>query len=722
MSRRTAGPESGPALGTARTPRKPRLIRWILLALAAGYVLASLDGWPIDSAPFGLAYLPPLAGFAFMAYFFGATLREGSEPLVTRVARLEHPHLDPALERYTRAWTVAWSAAFALLFAAAAIAVPALSFTAWSHATHAGAIAVPAALFAIEYLYRLRRFRGHSHATPARLLRNIVVVMREAALGTRPGTLPLLQCRSMSDPFLLDPAHTVVVGQFLGQVEALAAALPEGERVINVCASRHAFLVAFAAALVRGRVSLLPPGAARSDWERLLEKHPDAVLLGDARPEDAPAAWIDVTPCLASDAFAEQVPRIEGARVAAILFTSGSTGDSVGHEKTWAQLWGGARTWANALGWTDTTRLAVLGSVPPQHMFGLEATVLLPLYAGVPVHAHRPLLPADTEAALQRDGRAFWWMTTPVHLRATLASTIAAPHLAGIVSSTMSLPPVAARAIEKRFSIRVTEVYGSTETGALATRRTALEEPWQPLPDIALVARDDGTVLAVGSRIGAPMRMGDLLEFLPDGRFHWRGRIADLVKVGGKRASLAALERRLLEIEGVEDAAFFAPDSGSDEVRRLAAFYVSAMLEPEAVADALRHAVDPVFVPRPLFRVARLPRNANGKLTRAALSELHEACQSPERFAIAADHPAIAGHFPGDPVVPGAMILARVAQALRTRFPGRRHPGAIPGARFHARLRPGEAVRVEARAEGARATFEVRRGEDLVASGTWRLD
>lgn len=723
MSRRTAGPEavSPPASRPAASPdRKSRTIRWILLALGAAYVAASLGGLRLDALAPGLAYVPPLAGFAFMAAFFGVTLRAGSEPLVGRVARREHPHLTPELAAYTRGLTMLWAAAFIAL-AAASLAIAALvPYLAWSRWTHALAIAVPAALFLGEYLYRLRRYPRYAHAGPARLFVNIVRAVRDAATQTRRGTLPLLQCRSMSDAFLLDHGPTVVAGQYLGQAQALSRALPESAHVINVCGGRHAFLVAFGAALIRGQVSLLPPGHARGDWERLLAAHPGATLLGDERPADAPASWIDVTPWLASDAYASTVPAIEAGRTAAILFTSGSTGESVGHAKTWGQLWSGASTWADALGWGDTTQLAVLGSVPPQHMFGLEATVMLPLYAGVPVHMHRPLLPADVAAALDREGRDFWWMTTPLHLRATLASSIDAPRLVGIVSSTMSLPPAAATAAETRWKAPVVEIYGSTETGALATRRTASEEHWHPLPDVTLRTQDGG-VVAEGPRVGAPMRLGDILEFAPDGRFLWRGRVADLVKVAGKRASLAALERRLQEIDGVDDGAFFVPDATGDEVKRLAAFYVSSTLEPEAVVEALRQAVDAVFVPRPLFRVARLPRNANGKLTRSALSELNEACHTPERFTIGSDHPAIAGHFPGNPLVPGAVILSRVAQAIGARYPGR-PPGTIASARFMAPLSPGQAATVEAKRNGNRVAFEVKHGETLLATGTWRIE
>ncbi|APV52426.1 hypothetical protein BWI17_12630 [Betaproteobacteria bacterium GR16-43] len=543
--------------------------------------------------------------------------------------------------------------------------------------------------------------------------------MQEAATCSRTDTLPMLGYRTPEDPMLLDAPGRISAGQFVAQARALAAELPEGTHVVNLCESRHAFLVAFGAALLRGRVSMLPPGHARGDWQRLLTQYPGATLLGDVVPADAPAAFLDVSRYLAIETVSPDVPRVDAAAPAAILFTSGSTGEPVAHTKTWGQLWSGAQTWAEVLGWGEARGIVVIGSVQPQHMFGLEATVMLPLRAGVPMHAHRPLLPSDVEAALASSNAAAWWMATPLHLRACLASSFAPAGLAGIVSSTMSLPAASARAAEERWGVAVHEIYGSTETGAVALRRPARDEAWTPLPDVRLEPGEAG-VRVSGERIGEPVVLNDILEPQPGGRLLWRGRTSDLVKVGGKRESLSALDRRLQEISGVEDGAFFLPE-GAGELARLAAFYVSATVDAEAVTEALRSQVDAVFLPRPLYRVAALPRGANGKLSRPALAALYDACHAPERFTVPATHPSIAGHFPGDPIVPGALILERVAQVMRAQFPGKR-PGVLASARFHAPLRPDEAAMIEARRDGNRVTFEVRRGETLLASGIWRLD
>jgi acyl-coenzyme A synthetase/AMP-(fatty) acid ligase len=102
-----------------------------------------------------------------------------------------------------------------------------------------------------------------------------------------------------------------------------------------------------------------------------------------------------------------------------------------------------------------------------------------------------------------------------------------------------------------------------------------------------------------------------------------RGRNADMIEVAGKRASLADLTRRLLAIEGVQDAAVLQPDATEvGTIARVAALVVAPNLNTREILQRLATAIDPAFMPRPLLIVDRLPRNEVGKLPRTKLLEL----------------------------------------------------------------------------------------------------
>ncbi len=567
--------------------------------------------------------------------------------------------------------------------------------------------------------------------------------------------LPLAGYRASSDAMLLGPAGEISSGTFFTRLRELAEALPDAPFVINLAESRAGFMLGFAAALIRGQTSLLPSGQGRFDWEALTAQYPRAYVISDRadRVTDSPVAF-DITPYLAmetgveappqSDGITNAIPEIPDTFTAAILFTSGSTGHPTAHAKSWGQLVRGAANLSAALGWTQSTRCAVVGSVPSQHMFGLESTVMLPWHAGFPVHLHKPLLPADLEIALTQCARPCWWMTTTVHLRPSLQAAIGLPQIAGIVASTMSLPPALAAAAEATWRVPVVEIYGSTETGALATRRTAKDEWWSPLRNVELKPQSVGDtiqIVASGSHIDVPVLLTDELRLNQDGRFLWLGRSADMLKIGGKRASLSALNQRIAEIPGIDDAVYLVPDTGDDAIihddahpmRRLAAFYVSATLSPEQVRAALRARLDPVFVPRPLFRVSQLPRNETGKLAHLDLMRLYSRLRyadgtmaaasgaSNKQLVVPKNHPALPGHFPGNPIVPGVVILSHVADAIRCQLPNM-IPVTLLAMRFYTPLRPGQPFTVHAEKRGDHVHVEVLESDTQgtrIASAKW---
>jgi acyl-coenzyme A synthetase/AMP-(fatty) acid ligase len=136
----------------------------------------------------------------------------------------------------------------------------------------------------------------------------------------------------------------------------------------------------------------------------------------------------------------------------------------------------------------------------------------------------------------------------------------------------------------------------------------------QPRPDGALVH---------AAHLPVAVALADLVELEEDGRFHLRGRQADLLEIAGKRASLGDLTRRLLAIPGVEDGVVLQLDQVDGMgVARVAALVVAPGLDERTILDALRQGIDPVFLPRPVKSVAALPRTETGKLPRAELLRL----------------------------------------------------------------------------------------------------
>lgn len=405
-------------------------------------------------------------------------------------------------------------------------------------------------------------------------------------------------------------------GKFAGHVRAVAGRLPAAPEVINLCEDRYLFTVSFAAALAAGATTLLPPGRNAAAVRELQAAHGDAPTLGDRVDE---LVAIGVAEALKRGAPAGDLV-FPGEQAATVLHTSGSTGTPTAHAKRWDSLVQGARVAAERF--RPRPGSTMVATVPPQHMYGLEASIMLPLQTGCALLAGQPMFPDDVRHALAAVSTPRVLVTTPVHLRACAASSVVFPAVDWVVSSTAPLDAALAEQAEARFGAPVYEIYGSTETGAMATRRTAHEQAWRPLPGFRFEQAEERW-WASAPHLPQPLPLGDLLEFAADGTFRLAGRSAELIKIAGKRASLGELNGRLLAVDGVLDAAFYAAESSSaGSVWRLAAFVVAPERSERDILEALRPQIDPVFLPRPLVRLDRLPRNEAGKLPRRALEQL----------------------------------------------------------------------------------------------------
>ena len=425
-----------------------------------------------------------------------------------------------------------------------------------------------------------------------------------------------LTARAPEEVIFRRGAVPVTTARFLAEVAALAARLPPEGPVLNFCADRYLALVAFAAALSRGQVTLLSADRSAQRLADIVRGHGARYALSDT----------DVAlpvPVLRPEAPAGEAapnPLIPAGAVAAIGFTSGSTGEPRPHAKPWASLVAGARAAAERFGVTHAT--SILGTVPAQHMYGFETTLMMPLHGGGAGHAGSVFYPSDIAEALAGMPAPRLLVTTPLQMRALLGSQVAMPALAGVISATAPLAPEMAAEAEAAWGAPVREIYGATEAGSIASRRTLDGEAWDPYPGMRFEINESGARVTVPG-LPAPVPLSDRLEWAGEGRFRLEGRLADMVKLAGKRASLAGLTRILTAIDGVVDGVFIAPDDLDVNPRaRLAAAVVAPGLSAAAVVDALRAKVEPAFLPRRVVMLPALPRDAVGKISRGAIAAL----------------------------------------------------------------------------------------------------
>jgi uncharacterized membrane protein/acyl-CoA synthetase (AMP-forming)/AMP-acid ligase II len=611
-----------------------------LAAVTAGIaILAGLAAVPKAASLEWVMFLPPILINGVLCYGFGRTLLHGRVPMATEFARHARGGDLPAdLVVYTRQITLAWTVLFAAMLTVATALAAFGSLAAWSWFANIANPLLVGAFFLSEYAWRLHRFRHHRHTS----LLDMLQYLRMPAVAkteTAP-MLPMLRLHHGNDPVAWRHGSAITASQLVNTAAALATQLPQRRHVLNLCRDRYHFVVGFAAAMMGGRVTLLPSSHGEAAIRDLCRAYPDLCCITDH--SEVPAGIPVMTLPLASaiDADAPLAQSFPGDQHAAIIFTSGSTGTPTPHLKTWGSLVRGALTLGTQLGMaapvvtapaqpphaSQTRELpvspSIVGTVPPQHMFGLETTVMLPLQWRGAFNTGRPLLPTDIKSAIETLPEPRWLMTTPLHLDACVKDGLDLQGtLSGVISSTMPLAQKLATSAETLFGCAISEIYGSTETGMIAMRRTASGPAWTLCDGLSMKVEAQETRIE-GGHVVPPFVISDRIEPVGERTFILLGRAGDLIKVAGKRSSLEALNERLRAVPGVLDGVFYIPPSLAGSAGRPLAFAVAPDTTADAIMAALRADLDPVFLPRPLYLVPALPRSNNGKITEAGLALL----------------------------------------------------------------------------------------------------
>jgi acyl-coenzyme A synthetase/AMP-(fatty) acid ligase len=430
---------------------------------------------------------------------------------------------------------------------------------------------------------------------------------------------PLLESSRLDTPIAWRQGQPISRTVFLRHVERTVRHLPPARFILNLCEDRYHFMVAFAAVGVNGQTNLLPSSRASLHLQQLAGAYSNSRQITD---RDL-VSWLERD---ATKDTAHSIPSLSSTQVMAIAFTSGSTGDAKPNPKSWGELISGAWQAQQRFGFDPAT--ALVATAPPQHMYGLETSIMTPLVSGVSIDSGRPFFPDDVRAALARVPAPRVLITTPVHLHACVQADLRWPEVRFLISATAPLSPTLATQAEQVFDAPVLEIYGCTEAGSIASRRTLDGDRWRLYRGFQL----DDRALS-GAHLPEPVLLNDQIEKCSATEFKLLGRCEDVINVAGKRSSLAYLNHQLNEITGVVEGIFVLPDVTGTKVQRLMALVVAPHLGQRQLLTALADRLDPVFLPRPLIKVTALPRNETGKITREAVltlvTQLHPSAITP---------------------------------------------------------------------------------------------
>lgn len=500
------------------------------------------------------------------------------------------------------------------------------------------------------------------------------------------------------------PDGTVSTGHDLLRAAHRTAALLPDAPIVSLCQDVWHFTVLFLATILRSQSVLL---SSDRTAERLLQLAASrsavcVMLEGDTATEELPVGTLILPAPDGSGTDYPDNPIIPFDREVATVFTSGSTGQPVAYAKKWGALVIRSIV-ARELLDPEETASSLTGTVPPYHMYGFETLVCQAVHTRSLATTGPTAYPADWQKMLKLTAAPRILITTPLQMRALLRADLDIPPIARIVSAAAPLGEELARRTEEVLSTVVTEIYGATEIGSIAIRRTTDEPVWKLYDTVDLHVHDDSVTV---SAPGAPdIELADLVEQLDARHFHLIGRRNDMVKIAARRASLSALNAILTNLPGVEDGAFVPPNADDGHTTRMQVLAVAPEVSAADILSGLRKQIDPVFLPRTITFVESMPRNSVGKLTAGALREFVTTVMEGQiigEVSFPADHPAFPGHFPGQPVVPGALLLDCGLDLANV------SPTKIDQVKFLQPVRPEETLCFRLRQESGRLTLSAR--------------
>jgi acyl-coenzyme A synthetase/AMP-(fatty) acid ligase len=425
-------------------------------------------------------------------------------------------------------------------------------------------------------------------------------------------------------------------GATFGEVYAMAAGFRaafsgpeyEGASICLAVDDRAVMAAVLLAAMAGGPTLLLPYAFSAQALARMQQLTGFTTAIADTDRNLPPGTTIIRPPARTS---AERVPCAQISPQAELLriFTGGSTGTPQIWAKTGGNLFGEGFSLARHFAVTEKDCL--VATVPPYHIYGLLFSVILPLVSGASVVMATPSFPGEIGEVIREQG-ATLLAGIPPHYRALRGKTVAGPSLRLAFSSAGMLDAEDNEAFCLLNKVGIAEVYGSTETGGIATRNRHLgETAFTAFSDVSWQIKEER--LCVRSPFLSPelpaaddsfFTTGDRVERSGTSQFILKGRVDGVTKVGGKRVDLEEVRAVIKKVPKVSDCVVMAlPDAGGRE-HRIVALVQGAEVDMNLLRQTLADSLEFYALPRVLKTINRIPLQENGKYDRDAIIQFLE--------------------------------------------------------------------------------------------------
>lgn len=490
------------------------------------------------------------------------------------------------------------------------------------------------------------------------------------------------QSRSPDSPFSFTGNRCRTWDTFLNDCAALRAYIQSKphDRWIITTENSYYFSCALFAVMQSGKAALL---CANTSSAFLSEISGDTTGLFSDR--ELPGAAV-LPGILSGHCFeCREFPPIQSSTCEIVLYTSGSTGKPKAFSKRLteletetAELW---RLWGDRL-----AGKRVYSTVNHQHIYGLLFSILLPVSASLPFCEDQIKYPESLESIPDPDPVL---VCSPAFFKRLAETPLESGRFSDgltVFSSGGVLPRETARAAGDILGTTPLEIYGSTETGGIAWRKSVEETAWKPFPRNTVTVNNEGRICVRSPYIHDPAGFisGDIGHFLDDGTFMLEGRADSIVKIEEKRISLTEVENRLLESPYVRETAVIALKGKRQYLGAVVVLsddgkqYFEAREKKDINRFFMEHLsqyLENTVIPKKWRFVSALPRNTQDKISREAVERLFNKTEelTIHEQEVSASHASMTlsfgcksiyfdGHFPEFLILPG---VTQVDLAMR---------------------------------------------------------